>query len=51
MKNRKILIAGNWKMNKNNEETRTFFSQLKKSLKKTSCDIIFCVPFLDIKTS
>ena len=46
---RKKVIAGNWKMNKTPTETAAFVEDLKKVAEgKNGCDIIICVPFVDI---
>ena len=46
---RKKVIAGNWKMNKTPTETAAFVEDLKKvAAGKNGCDIIICVPFVDI---
>ena len=46
---RKKVIAGNWKMNKTPTETKAFVEDLKKVAEsKNGCDIIICVPFVDI---
>lgn len=50
-KKRKILIAGNWKMNKTNEETRTFFSEMGNRVQNSNVEVLFCVPFTDLKTA
>lgn len=46
---RKILIAGNWKMNKGQEETKDFLNRFNSLVLNSSCDILFCVPFLNLK--
>ena len=51
MKNRKILIAGNWKMNKTNKETVSFFKELKPLIQNCGCEVLFCVPFTNLKTA
>ena len=46
---RKTVIAGNWKMNKTAAETRAYADELKGLLSKTKwCDIVLCVPFVNI---
>ena len=46
---RKTIIAGNWKMNKTPSETKTFAEEFKKLLPKTKwCDVVLCVPFVDL---
>ena len=46
---RKTIIAGNWKMNKTPSETKAFAEEFKALLPKTKwCDVVLCVPFLDV---
>ena len=46
---RKTVIAGNWKMNKTPSETKAFAEEFKKLLPKTKwCDVVLCVPFVDL---
>ncbi len=46
---RKPVIAGNWKMNMTPSETTTFVEVLApKVAGKDACDIVLCVPFVDI---
>ena len=48
-KYRKTVIAGNWKMNQTPSQTRVFADALKAVLPKTKwCEIVVCVPFVDI---
>lgn len=51
MNNRKIIIAGNWKMNKTREETLIFIENLKNLSLDVQCDIILCVPFTNLETA
>jgi len=46
---RKTVIAGNWKMNKTPNETKAFFEELKTLVNRVKwCEIVLCVPFVDI---
>ena len=46
---RKIVIAGNWKMNMTPSEGADFINGLKESVKdKNNCEIVVCVPDIDI---
>ena len=46
---RKTIIAGNWKMNKTPSETKAFAEEFKALLPKTQwCDVVLCVPFVDV---
>ena len=49
---RKTVIAGNWKMNMTPAETKAFITELAPMVKgKDACDIVLCVPFVDIATA
>ena len=49
---RKTVIAGNWKMNMTPSETKAFIEELAPMVKgKDACDIVLCVPFVDIATA
>lgn len=45
------IIAGNWKMNKTNEETKQLIEELKPLVKDAKCEVVCCVPFTDIVTA
>jgi triosephosphate isomerase len=46
---RKTVIAGNWKMNMTPSETSAFIKELSPMVAgKDKCDIVLCVPFVDI---
>ena len=45
---RKKIIAGNWKMNKNLEETKTYFESFNELVKDCDNEIIICTPFIDL---
>ncbi|MCL2099525.1 MAG: triose-phosphate isomerase [Oscillospiraceae bacterium] len=47
---RKIVIAGNWKMNMTPSEGSAFVEELKLKIKniKSGCEIVVCVPDIDI---
>ncbi len=45
---RRKIIAGNWKMNKNPEETESFISEFKDFVKDTEHEVVLCVPFVDL---
>ena len=45
----KTIIAGNWKMHMSAEAAREFIRQLKpKAVQARWCDVVLCVPFLQI---
>ena len=49
---RRTVIAGNWKMNMTPSQTKSFITELAPMVKgKDKCDIILCVPFVDIATA
>lgn len=46
---RKTIIAGNWKMNKTPAAARQLIEELKPQVSKAKwCDVVLCVPFVDI---
>ena len=45
---RKILIAGNWKMNKTVSETGTLVEEITKKVTEPNCDVVICVPYTSI---
>ena len=49
---RRTVIAGNWKMNFTPSETKKFIADLLPNIKDyDGCDIVLCVPFVDITTA
>ena len=45
---RKAIIAGNWKMNKTPAEATELLSQITPLVKDADCDVIACVPYVDL---
>lgn len=45
---RKAVIAGNWKMNKTPAEAKELISELKPLVVDASCDVVICVPYIDL---
>ncbi|MCR4842363.1 MAG: triose-phosphate isomerase [Eubacterium sp.] len=45
---RRIVAAGNWKMNKTPAEARELIAELTPLVKSDEKDVIFCVPAIDI---
>ena len=45
---RKPIIAGNWKMNKTPDEAAALVEALKPLVKDASCDVVVCVPAVDL---
>lgn len=48
---RKILAAGNWKMNKTASEASKFIKELTESVKGAKNDVLICVPFTNLETA
>ena len=48
---RKAVIAGNWKMNKTPSEAKVLISELKETVKDANCDVVICVPYVDLETA
>ena len=46
---RRKIIAGNWKMNKTPSEAVELINELIPLVKTEESDVVFCVPFVDIK--
>ena len=45
---RKAVIAGNWKMNKTPSQTTALINEMKPLLAGADCEVVLCVPFVDI---
>ncbi len=48
---RKAVIAGNWKMNKTPKEAKELLSAVAPLVKEADCEVIACVPFVDLQTA
>ena len=49
---RRIVIAGNWKMNMTPAQTKAFIEELTPMVAgQDKCDIVLCVPYVDIATA
>ncbi len=48
---RKAVIAGNWKMNKTPQEATELLTQIVPLVKDADCDVIACVPYVDLYTA
>lgn len=48
---RKVVIAGNWKMNKTATETKALLAEMKEKLPKSDAVILLCVPAINIGTA
>ncbi len=45
---RKYVIAGNWKMNNTPAEAAALINEMKPLLADAKCDVVLCVPYVDI---
>eukprot|EP00826_Nyctotherus_ovalis_P035400 TRINITY_DN303_c0_g1_i13.p3 TRINITY_DN303_c0_g1~~TRINITY_DN303_c0_g1_i13.p3 ORF type:complete len:256 (-),score=-8.95 TRINITY_DN303_c0_g1_i13:1592-2359(-) len=45
---RKAIIAGNWKMNKNQEEAKELLTEMITLVKDADCEVVCCVPYVDL---
>ena len=48
---RKKVIAGNWKMYHNPDDTRAFFAEFKELVKDTQHEVVLCVPYIDVSSA
>ena len=48
---RPVVIAGNWKMNKNAEETKALMAEMTATIKEADCKVLLCVPAINISTA
>ena len=49
---RRYVIAGNWKMNMTPSQTKAFITELAPMVAgQDKCDIVLCVPYVDIATA
>ena len=45
---RRPIIAGNWKMNNTPAQTKELINEMKPLVAGASCEVVLCVPFVDI---
>lgn len=45
---RKAVIAGNWKMNNTPAQTTALINEMKPLMAGADCDVVLCVPYVDI---
>ena len=45
---RKVVIAGNWKMNKTPAEATALINEIKPLVADADCDVVACVPYIDL---
>lgn len=48
---RSAVIAGNWKMNNTPSEAKALIEESKPLLEKAECEVVMCVPFVDLPTA
>lgn len=48
---RKILVAGNWKMNNNNKETEAFLENLNVKFNNEKVEVLLCVPYTNLNVA
>ena len=48
---RQVVIAGNWKMNKNAEETKALMAEMTHTIKEADCKVLLCVPAINISAA
>ena len=48
---RKAVIAGNWKMNQTPAEAKELITAIAPLVKDAGCDVVACVPYVDIATA
>lgn len=48
---RPAVIAGNWKMNKTPSETTALIHEMKPLVADAGCDVVLCVPFVDLQNA
>ena len=45
---RRTVIAGNWKMNNTPAQTLSLIEEIKPLVKDADCDVVICVPYVDL---
>ncbi len=48
---RKVVIAGNWKMNKTPKQAAALIEELKPVVAGAGCDVVICTPYVDLPTA
>ena len=48
---RKVVIAGNWKMNKTPAEAKELIAAIAPLVKGADCDVVACTPFVDLASA
>ena len=47
----KVVIAGNWKMNKTPAEAKELIAAIAPLVKDAACDVVACTPFVDLASA
>lgn len=47
---RKTIIAGNWKMNNNQEKAKILINEIKPLVANANSEVVVCVPYTDLET-
>ena len=48
---RKVVIVGNWKMNKTPAEAKELIAAIAPLVKDAACDVVACTPFVDLASA
>ena len=48
---RKVVIAGNWKMNKTPAEAKELIAAIAPLVKDAGCEVVACAPFVDLSAA
>ena len=48
---RKVIIAGNWKMNNNARQTKELISQMSAKITDSKATVLLCVPAINIRVA
>ena len=48
---RRVVIAGNWKMNKNRAEAKALITELLPLVKEAGCEVVLCTPYTNLETA
>lgn len=48
---RKVVIAGNWKMNKTPAEAKELIAAIAPLVKNADCDVVACTPYVDLSAA
>ena len=48
---RRVVIAGNWKMNKNRAEAKALITELLPLVREAGCEVVICTPYTNLETA